>query len=125
MPTDTPGRVLLVIVALLGVALLTSVASAHWPGAEPADAPPANASAEEWSAWMEAHLTDEQVAWMEAHSGLTVEEMAQHMADEDGWDHHGPAGDGVHGPYGGGFHGPYGYGPHGPGPAPGGYGYCH
>lgn len=114
MPTDTPGRVLLVVVALLGVALLTTVAGAHWPGADPADAPPANATAEEWT------------AWMEAHSGLTVEEMAEHMADGDGWYHHGPAGYAHHGPGDVDHHGPAGYGHHGPGPSgPGGYGYCH
>lgn len=122
--TITPtGRALLVIIALLGLALAVPAASAHGPG--PVDeAPPYNATAEEWETWMVDHMGPDGVAWMEEHMGLTVEEMAAYMADGEGWYHHGPGGYGPagyhHGPAGY-HHGPGGYGPAGSG----GYGYCH
>jgi hypothetical protein len=93
MTTYTIGRWLLVALAILGLALAAPAVSAH--GDEPTvDDHPDDATADEWAAWMEAHMTDHMgadgVAWMESHMGVTVEEMAQFVADDDDRGAYGP-----------------------------------
>ena len=107
MPTIELGRWLLVAVVIVGLAFAATVVSAHgtdtttdhpyntttdhpyntttdnpYNGTE---APPYNGTAAEWEIWMENHMTEHvgsgSVAWMESHMGVTVEEMAQHMAE--------------------------------------------
>lgn len=82
------ARWLLVVLAIAGLAVATPVVSAHAtesPTNETADnAPPYNGSAVEWTAWMEAHMTEHMgpgaVEQMESHMGMTVDEMGQQMA---------------------------------------------
>ena len=107
MTTLTTGRWLLVALAVVAVALAPAVVSAH--GNETtAGTPPYNGTAADWAAWMEAHMAEHMgpgaVEWMEAHMGVTVDDMAEDMADGD-YDNHG------HGTYGPG----YGHGMYGPG----------
>ena len=84
------GRWLLVALAIVGLAFAAPVVSAH--GDEPtqgnetaADQVSTNADAEEWAVWMEGHMTDHMgpnsVDEMETYMGVTVDEMAQDMAD--------------------------------------------
>jgi hypothetical protein len=86
------GRWLLVALAIVGLAFAAPVVSAH--GDEPiqenetaAEGTPADDSAADWAAWMEGHMTDymgpNAVDEMEAHMGVTVDEMAQDMADDN------------------------------------------
>lgn len=129
MFNPTVGRWLLVAIAILGLALVATTVSAHGNDTGTNEAPPANATAAEWAAWMQEHLTADEIAWMEQHSGLTLEEMAEHMAEDGHWDDDHPTGDGFHhgpghlsgdGSYGHHWHG--GDGRYGGGP--GGYGHC-
>lgn len=136
--TTTTSRWLLVVLAIVALAIAAPLVSAHGedstaddPRPYGPDAPPANATAEEWAVWMETRMTDHMgpdgVAWMEAHTGVTLEEMAEAMANGTYPPHayDGPRGDGVrprgpgYGPHGDAFgpHGP-GYGPHGDGFGP-------
>lgn len=111
MPTTDTARLLLVLVAVLGLAVVP-VVSAHGNDTAP-DAPPDDATAGEWATWMETHMGPGTVEWMEDHMGLSVGEMAEDMADSGGADpSHGPhpAHDHPYGPDGAG-HGPQGYGP--------------
>ena len=118
MTTYTVGRWLLVGIAILGLALLAPVVSAHGTGPTADEAPSYNATAEGWATWMEAQMTDhmgpDSVEWMEAHMGVPVDEMSRLMADGDYGDHprygHGL---GMYGP-GAGMYGP-GHGTNGPG----------
>ena len=91
------GRWLLVVLTIVGLALTASVVSAHGDDPTGEDAPPYDGTAAEWAAWMETHMTDHmgpgRVEWMESHMGVTVEEMAQDMADGD-YDDHGRYGQG-------------------------------
>jgi hypothetical protein len=86
------GRWLLVALALVGLAFAAPVVSAH--GDEPTqenetavEGAPADGDTADWAAWMDGHMTDhtgpDAVDEMEAHTGVTVDEMAQEMADED------------------------------------------
>lgn len=86
------GRWLLVAIAIVGLAFAAPVVSAH--GDEPtqgnetaADEMPADGDAADWAAWMDGHMTDhmgpDAVDEMEAHMGVTVDEMAQDMADDN------------------------------------------
>lgn len=87
MTTFTLGRWLLVALTVIGLAFVVPVVSAH--GNEPTadDAPLDDGTADDWGAWMEAHMTDYMgsgaVEWMESHMGVTVDQMAQDMADDD------------------------------------------
>ena len=84
------GRWLLVAVAVLGLAVAAPVVSAHDNGPAADDAAPYNGTADEWATWMEGHATDHMgpgsVEWMESHMGVTIDEMAQDMADDE-YDH--------------------------------------
>lgn len=48
------------------------------------DAPPENASADEWGTWMEQHMTEQMGAdaaeQMEHRMGMSYDEMGEHMA---------------------------------------------
>lgn len=106
MSNSTPGRWLLVAIAIIGLALVATTVSAHGNTTGADDAPPANATAAEWEAWMQDHLTTEEIDWMEQHSGLTIEEMAEHMAEDGHWGGDHMWADGHHGVghmYGGGM----------------------
>lgn len=91
MPTIETGRWLLVALAIVGLALAATAVSAHGTAVTTdhpyngTEAPPYNGTAAEWDVWMETHMTEHMgpgsVAWMEAHTGVTIEEMAQHMAE--------------------------------------------
>ena len=91
MTTLDSGRWLLVAIAIVGLALGATAVSAHGTDATTehpyngTEAPPYNGTAAEWEVWMENHMSEHMgsgsVAWMEAHMGVTVEEMAQHMAE--------------------------------------------
>ena len=86
MTTFTLGRWLLVALALIGLALAVPAVSAHGNDTI-ADDHPEDGTAEDWAAWMEGHMTDHMgpgsVEWMEDHMGVTVDEMAEDMADGD------------------------------------------
>jgi len=87
MTTFTLGRWLLVAIAIVGLAIVAPVVSAHTDESTADDAPLDGGTADDWAAWMEAHMTDyhgpEAVDWMESHMGVTVDRMAQDMADGD------------------------------------------
>ncbi|MDS0474643.1 hypothetical protein [Natrinema sp. 1APR25-10V2] len=89
MTNFTIGRWLLVALAIIGLAFVAPVVSAHGNETTANDAPPydGNATADDWAAWMEAQMTEhmgpDSVEWMESHMGATVDEMAQDMADDD------------------------------------------
>ncbi|AWB28673.1 hypothetical protein [Halococcoides cellulosivorans] len=98
------GRWLLVAITIVGFAVALPVVSAHGtdttaPNAD--DAPTTNATTDEWATWMNGHMTAHMgpgsVEWMESHVGVTVDEMARDMADDD---HNGTDG---HDDYGGGM----------------------
>ena len=95
MTDSRTGRWLLVALAIVGLAFTASVVSAHGDDPTGEDAP-YDGTAAEWAAWMEAHTTDHMgpgaVEWMESHMGVTLDEMAQDMADGD--DDHGRYGQG-------------------------------
>ena len=80
------GGWLLVALAIVGLALVPGMVSAHGTDTTADDAPPYNA-ADDWAAWMTGHTTDHMgpgsVEWMESHTGVTVDEMAQDMTDEE------------------------------------------
>ena len=96
MTNSRIGRWLLVALAIVGLAFAASVVSAHGDDPTGEDTPPYDRTAAEWAAWMEVHMTEHMgpgaVEWMESHMGVTVEEMAQDMVDDD-YGH----GNGVHG----------------------------
>ncbi|TQQ78378.1 hypothetical protein EGH24_15005 [Halonotius terrestris] len=86
------GRWLLVALAIVGLAFAAPVVSAH--GGEPiqgnetiADRTPADGGAADWATWMEGHMTDymgpDAIDEMEAHMGVTVDEMAQDMENDN------------------------------------------
>ncbi len=81
------GRWLLVALAIVGLAFAAPVVSAHGNETTADDAPPYNGTADDWAGWMEAQMTEHMgpgaVEWMESHMGVTVDEMAQDMADDD------------------------------------------
>jgi hypothetical protein len=81
------GRWLLVALAIVGLAFAAPVVSAHDNDTTADDAPTDNATADDWATWMEAQMTEHMgpgaVEWMESHMGVTVDEMAQDMADEE------------------------------------------
>jgi hypothetical protein len=81
------GRWLIVALALVGLVFAAPVVSAHGTDTTADDAPTVNATADDWAAWMEAQMTEHMgpgsVEWMESHMGVTVDEMAQDMANDD------------------------------------------
>lgn len=80
------SRWLFVAIAIVGLAVALPVVSAHGNETTADDAPTTNATADEWATWMGAEMTEHMgpgaVEWMESHMGLTVDEMAQDMADD-------------------------------------------
>jgi len=86
MTNQNLGRWLLVALAIVGLAFVVPVVSAHGNDTTADDAPTENATADEWATWMEAQMTEHMGPgsdeWMESHMGVTVDEMAQAMADE-------------------------------------------
>ena len=80
------GRWLLVALAIVGLAFAPGLVSAHGTETTADDAPPYDA-ADDWATWMESHMTDYMgpgaVEWMASHAGVTVDEMAREMADDD------------------------------------------
>lgn len=97
------ARWLVVVLAVVGLVSIAPAVSAHGAGPTADDTPPYGGTADEWTAWMEAHMTQHMgpgaVEWMESHMGVTVEEMGEYMA---GHGHRGPGTDGGGGPYGSG-----------------------
>ncbi|WP_255196971.1 hypothetical protein [Halorarius litoreus] len=85
MTTFKLGRWLLVALAIVGLAFAAPVVSAH-SNDTAADDPPYDGTVADWTAWMEAHMTQHMgsgsVEWMESHMGVTVDEMARDMADD-------------------------------------------
>jgi hypothetical protein len=81
------GRWLLVALAIVGLAFAAPVVSAHGNDTTADDAPPSDETTDDWAAWMEAQMTEHMgpgaVEWMESHMGVTVDEMARDMADEE------------------------------------------
>jgi len=81
------GQWLIVALALVGLVFAAPVVSAHGTDTTADDAPTVNATADDWAAWMEAQMTEHMgpgsVEWMESHMGVTVDEMAQDMANDD------------------------------------------
>ena len=81
------GRWLLVALAIVGLAFAAPAVGAHGTDTTANDAPTDNAAADDWATWMEAQMTEHMgpgsVEWMESHMGVTIEEMAQDMADND------------------------------------------
>ncbi|GKZ16100.1 hypothetical protein [Haladaptatus sp. T7] len=79
------GRWLLLALAIVGLAFAAPVVTAHGNETTADDAPPYDGNAADWAAWMEAQMTEHMgpgsVEWMESHMGVTVDEMAQDMAD--------------------------------------------
>lgn len=86
MTTLRIGRWLLATLAIVGLVFAAPVVSAHENGPVASDAPPYDGTADEWTAWMESHMTDQMgpgaVEWMESHMGVTVDEMGREMADD-------------------------------------------
>ena len=81
------GGWLLGLLAIVGLVFAVPVVSAHGNETAADDTSPYNGTAEEeWTAWMESHMTDhmgpDAVEWMESHMGVTVEEMGRDMADD-------------------------------------------
>jgi len=80
------GRWLLVALAILGLAFAAPVVSAHGNDTTADDARPSD-EADDWAVWMEAQMTEHMgpgsVEWMESHMGVTVDEMAQDMPDDE------------------------------------------
>ncbi|KTG30460.1 hypothetical protein [Haloferax profundi] len=105
MTQITTGRLVLVVLAVVGLAFSASVVSAHGTDSVTDETPPYGGTADEWTAWMETHMTQHMgpgaVEWMESHMGVTVEEMGQFMA-EDGARGHGVTGRSPGGMYGSG-----------------------
>ncbi|WP_416840258.1 hypothetical protein [Haloferax sp. DFSO52] len=91
MTTFNIARWFVVALAVVGLAIAAPVASAHGTDSTVGDAPPAGGTATEWTAWMEAQMTQHMgpgtIEWMESHMGVTIEEMGQFMA---GGNHRGP-----------------------------------
>jgi hypothetical protein len=87
MTNFTIGRWLLVALAIVGLAFAAPVVSAHGTDTTADDVPPYNGTTADRATWMEAHMTEHMgpgsVEWMESHMGVTVDEMAQDMADDD------------------------------------------
>ena len=87
MTTLTLGRWLLVALAIAGLALVPGLVSAHGNDTTADDAPPYNGTADDWATWMESHMTDHMgpgsVDWTEPHTGVTVDETARDVADDD------------------------------------------
>ncbi|MDL5363210.1 hypothetical protein [Halalkalicoccus sp. NIPERK01] len=87
MTTFKLGRWLLVALAIVGLAFAAPVVSAHGNETTADDAPPYDGTTADWAAWMEGHMTEHMgpgaVEWMESHMGVTVDEMAQDMGDDD------------------------------------------
>jgi len=121
MTNITAGRWLLVAIAVVGLALVAPLVSAHGNDTttdhpyNETDAPPHNGTAAEWEDWMESHMAEYMgpgsVAWMETHMGVSIEEMAQQMADGNYTGHslgYGAPGSGGYGMHGTGYGGDYG-----------------
>lgn len=88
MTNRNPGRWLLVTLAIVGLAFVAPIVSAH--GDEPAqgnetaaDGMPVDDDAAGWAAWMEGHMGPNAVDEMESYMGVTVDEMAHDMADDN------------------------------------------
>jgi len=90
------GRWLLVALAIVGLAFAAPMVSAHGNDTTADDASPSDGTAADWATWMEAQMTEHMgpgsVEWMESHMGVTVDEMAQDVADD--YDNHGRYGQG-------------------------------
>lgn len=88
MTNFTDGRWLLVVLALLGLALVAPVVTAHGTGTTTDGAHAYDRTGTgptDWNAWMASHMTDHAgpggVEWMESHMGATVDEMGAHVSD--------------------------------------------
>lgn len=85
MPYFTTGRVLLVVLAVLGFLVTAPVATAHGDEA-PDTTTPTDSAAESnggWADWMDSHMTEAMgpgaVEWMESHMGVSIDDMAAGM----------------------------------------------
>lgn len=84
MLTVTAGRWLLIAFVLAGLALAVPTVTAHGGDTIGDDTPPYNGTADEWTAWMNAHASEHMgpgaVDSMEAHMGVSIDEMGERMA---------------------------------------------
>ena len=91
---------LIVALVIVGLAFVVPTVSAHGNATTADDAPPYDGTADDWATWMEAHMIDHMgpgsVEWMENHMGLTVDEMAEDMADDGQMGRYAPGGNGCH-----------------------------
>lgn len=85
MQRQTIRRLLLVTIAVAGLALATSLVTAHGDGQVGTDGAPVDGDASDWATWMEGHMTYHMgpgaVDDMESYMGVSVDEMAEDMAD--------------------------------------------
>lgn len=74
-----------VLVVLALVALTTGAVTAHENGEEDSDGMPTNATASEWTTWMDQQMTEhmgaEATAQMQNRIGMTTDQMGAHMAE--------------------------------------------
>ena len=87
------GRWLLVALAIVGLAFAAPAVSAHGNGTAADNVPtadnvpPSDASADDWTVWMEAQMTEHTgpggVEWMESITGVAADEMGQYMTGAD------------------------------------------
>ncbi|WP_458209114.1 hypothetical protein [Haladaptatus sp. NG-SE-30] len=71
------GRWLIVALALVGLALVAPMVSAHGNETTADDARPGAGLAGHWGGWMDGHMGAGSIEWMESHMGITIEEMAE------------------------------------------------
>jgi len=101
------GTLLLVALALVGLAIAAPAVSAHDDEPVQGNETAAHGDVADWAGWMEAHMTDhmgaDAVDEMESHMGTTIDEMGSHMdvnahesAHEPTDDHHEHADEGAH-----------------------------
>lgn len=108
MTTITTSRVLVLVLAVLALAFIAPVVSAHGNDSAPeptADDAPVNGTAAEWADWMESHMNDHMgpgaAEWMESYMGISIDEMAEDMASGEYRDGHMYGGMQGQGQYGG------------------------
>lgn len=77
------GTLLLVALALGGLAVAAPAVSAHDDDPVQGNETAAHGNVSDWAAWMEAHMTGhmgaDAVEEMESHMGGTIDEMASHV----------------------------------------------
>lgn len=87
MKQRTIRHLLLVTIAIAGLVVASSLVTAHGGEQAGADGAPVDGNASDWATWMEQHMTEYMgpgsVEYMESSMGVSVEEMAEDMANGD------------------------------------------